>query len=178
MCEGKDCLTVLDFIGQSNKNYRFADKYRALIGKTKQSVENYVKNGFVQLPKGCFIKLEKQAKEYVLRNIKGLKNNKDVLISKIKYFENDSGKELNLKNFLEYNNIEINEFYKRLGYQFNIDIGCDGLYPSGYSGNASPGDIPAFNRLNASPTRWEYSGVFDVSHMPVCPFMFMASCAS
>lgn len=112
LCEGKDCLTVLDFIGQSNKNYRFADKYRALIGKTKQSVENHVKNGFVQLPKGCFIKLEKQAKEYVLRNIKGLKNNKDVLISKIKYFENDSGKELNLKNFLEYNNIEINEFYK------------------------------------------------------------------
>lgn len=35
LCEGKDCLTVLDFIGQSNKNYRFADKYRALIGKTK-----------------------------------------------------------------------------------------------------------------------------------------------
>ena len=112
LCEGKECLTVLDFIGQSNKNYRFADKYRALIGKTKQSVENYVKNGFVQLPKGCFIKLEKQAKEYVLRNIKGLKNNKNVLISKIKYFENDSGKKLNLKNFLEYNNIEINEFYK------------------------------------------------------------------
>ena len=112
LCEGKECLTVLDFIGQSNKNYKIVDKYRALIGKTNQSVENYVKNGFSQLPKGCFIKLEKQAKEYVLRNIKGLKNNKDVLIGKIKYFENDSGKELNLKNFLEYNNIEINEFYK------------------------------------------------------------------
>lgn len=112
LCDGKDCLTVLDFIGQSNKNYRFSDKFRALIGKTKHSVENYVKNGFSSLPKGRFIKLEKQAKEYVLRNIKDLKNNKDVLIGKIKYFQNDTGKELSLKDFLEYYNIPIEEFYK------------------------------------------------------------------
>ena len=112
LCDGKECLTVLDFIGQSNKNYKFSDKFRALIGKTKQSVENYVKNGFSALPKGCFIKLEKQAKEYVLRNIKDLKNNKDVLIGKIKYFKNDTGKELTLKNFLQYHNIPIQEFYK------------------------------------------------------------------
>ena len=112
ICEGKDCLTVLDFIGQSNKNYNFADKFRALIGKTKNSVETYVKDGFNILPKGCFIKLEKQAKEYVLRNIKGLKNSRDVLISKMKYFVNDTGKELNLKNFLEYANVTLEEFYK------------------------------------------------------------------
>ena len=112
LCEGKECLTVLDFIGQSNKNYKFSDKFKALIGKTKQSVENYVKNGFSTLPKGCFIKLEKQAKEYVLRNIQALKNNKDVLIGKIKYFQNDTGKELTLKNFLEYHNIPIEEFYR------------------------------------------------------------------
>ena len=112
ICEGKDCLTALDFIGQSNKNYNFADKFRALIGKTKNSVETYVKDGFNMLPKGCFIKLEKQAKEYVLRNIKGLKNSRDVLISKMKYFVNDTGKELNLKNFLEYANVTLDEFYK------------------------------------------------------------------
>lgn len=112
ICEGKDCLTVLDFIGQSNKNYNFADKFRALIGKTKNSVETYVKDGFNMLPRGCFIKLEKQAKEYVLRNIKGLKNSRDVLISKMKYFVNDTGKELNLKNFLEYANVTLEEFYK------------------------------------------------------------------
>ena len=111
IADGKECLTVLDFIGQSNKNYKFADKYRALIGKTKKSVESYVKDGFVSLPKGCFIKLEKQAKEYVLRNIKGLKNNKNVLIGKIKYFENDTGEKLNLKNFLKYHNISLDEFY-------------------------------------------------------------------
>lgn len=112
LSDGKDCLTVLDFIGQSNKNYNFTDKYRALIGKTKNSVETYVKDGFSTLPKGCFINLEKQAKEYVLRNIKELKNNKNVLIRKIKSFQRDTGKQLNLKNFLEYANISLKEFYK------------------------------------------------------------------
>lgn len=111
LCEGKECLTVLDFIGQSNKNYNFLDKFKALIGKTKQSVESYVKNGFSVLPKGCFIKLEKQAKEYVLRNIKNLKNNSNILIEKIKDFENGTGKELTLKNFLDENNMSIKEFY-------------------------------------------------------------------
>ena len=112
LCEGKDCLTVLDFIGQSNKNYNFTDKFRALIGKTKNPVETYIKKGFNNLPKGCFIKLEKQAKEYVLRNIKGLKNSRDVLINKMKYFVLDTGKELTLKNFLEYANVTLEEFYK------------------------------------------------------------------
>ena len=111
LCKDKECLTVLDFIGQSNKNYNFADKFRALIGKTKQSVENYIKQGFTVLPKGCFIKLEKQSKEYVLKNINALRNTNNNLISKIKYFENDSGKKLCLKEFLEYYNISLEDFY-------------------------------------------------------------------
>lgn len=112
LSEGKDCLTVLDFIGQSNKNYNFSDKFEALIGKTKHSVEYYIKNGFSILPKGCFIKLEKQAKEYVLRNIRDLKSNKNILIGKIRYFKDDTNKELTLKNFLEHYNISIHDFYK------------------------------------------------------------------
>lgn len=112
LCEGKECLTVLDFIGQSNKNYNFEEKFRALIGKTKNSVENYIEKGFNVLPKGCYIKLEKQAAEYVLRNIKGLKNSKAGLIQKIKYFEGDTGKKLTLTNFLKHYNIPITELYK------------------------------------------------------------------
>lgn len=112
LCKDKECLTVLDFIGQSNKSYKFSEKFRALIGKTRKSIEQYVKEGFVSLPKGCYIKLEKQTKEYVLRNLKELKNNKDSLISKIKSFENDTNKELSLVNFLEHYEISIKEFYK------------------------------------------------------------------
>lgn len=112
LCEGKDCLTVLDFIGQSNNKYKFEEKFRALIGKTKKSVDKYVKNGFTSLPKGCYIKLEKQAKEYVLRNLKELNTNNRTLIEKIKCFEEDTGKSLTLENFLVENSINIEDFYK------------------------------------------------------------------
>lgn len=112
LCEGKECLTVLDFIGQSNNKYKFEEKFRALIGKTKKSVDKYVKDGFTSLPKGCYIKLEKQAKEYVLRNLKELNTNNRTLIEKIKNFEEDTGKSLTLENFLVENSINIEDFYK------------------------------------------------------------------
>ncbi len=31
LCDGKECLTVLDFVGRQHANYRFDTKYRALI---------------------------------------------------------------------------------------------------------------------------------------------------
>jgi hypothetical protein len=38
LAEGKDCLTVLDFVGNSRPEYDFENKFRALIGKTTTSV--------------------------------------------------------------------------------------------------------------------------------------------
>ncbi|WP_026477586.1 DEAD/DEAH box helicase [Alkaliphilus transvaalensis] len=113
LADGKECLTVLDFVGQAHKNYNFEEKFRALIGKTKHSVKHYVENGFHNLPKGCFIQLEKQAKEYVLRNLKESSNTKKNLINKIKYFEEDSGLELTLSNFLKHHHLSIYDLYGR-----------------------------------------------------------------
>lgn len=111
LAEGKECLTVLDFVGQAHKNYNFEEKFRALIGKTKHSVAYYVEHGFFNLPKGSFIHLEKQAKEYILRNIKSSANTKGNLVSKMKYFEQDSGLELTLENFLKHHRLSLYDFY-------------------------------------------------------------------
>jgi superfamily II DNA or RNA helicase len=37
LAEGKDCLTVLDFVGNSRPEYDFENKFRALIGKNNIS---------------------------------------------------------------------------------------------------------------------------------------------
>lgn len=111
LSEGKECLTVLDFIGQAHKNYNFEEKFRSLLGKTKHSVRHYVENGFFNLPKGCFIQLEKQAQEYVLRNIKHTANTRANLITKLKYFQEDTGLELTLKNFLNHTHLSLYDFY-------------------------------------------------------------------
>ena len=115
LSEGKECLTVLDYVGQAHKNYNFEDKFRALTGKTKHSIRHYVENGFFNLPKGCFVQLEKQSKEYILRNIKDSANNKVNLINKMKHFLAYTGKPLNLNNFLEYYNLSLYDFYGRNG---------------------------------------------------------------
>lgn len=111
LSEDKDCLTVLDFVGQAHRNYSYEEKLRALIGKSKHSVQYYVENGFFNLPKGCFIQLEKQAKEYILRNIKAGANTKGNLVAKLRTFEHDTGKPLSLKNFLEHYHLDLYDFY-------------------------------------------------------------------
>ncbi|MGD6805198.1 DEAD/DEAH box helicase [Rossellomorea aquimaris] len=111
LSEDKECLTVLDFVGQAHRNYSYEEKLRALIGKSKHSVQYYVENGFFNLPKGCFVQLEKQAKEYILRNIKAGANTKANLVAKLKTFEHDTGKPVSLKNFLEHYHLDLYDFY-------------------------------------------------------------------
>jgi hypothetical protein len=59
LAERKDCLTVLDFVGNSRPEYDFENKFRALIGKTTTSVRK-VEDDFPHLPLGCSIVLEKK----------------------------------------------------------------------------------------------------------------------
>lgn len=33
LADDKECLTVLDFVGQAHKNYPFEEKFRSLVGK-------------------------------------------------------------------------------------------------------------------------------------------------
>lgn len=115
LSDGKECLTVLDYVGQAHKNYDFESKFKALMGKSKHSVEYRINNGFLNLPKGCYIHLEKQAKEYILRNIKDARLTKASLISKIKYFESDTGHKLTLNNFMEHYNYSLIDIYGKNG---------------------------------------------------------------
>lgn len=55
LSEDKECLTVLDFIGQANKKYNFEDKFAALLSNTTRGVTREIKDGFISLPKGCYI---------------------------------------------------------------------------------------------------------------------------
>ncbi|GGM28011.1 type III restriction-modification system restriction subunit Res [Paraliobacillus quinghaiensis] len=127
LAEDKECLTVLDFVGQAHKNYSFEEKFRALIGKTKYSIKHYVDEGFSNLPKGSFIQLEKQAKEYILRNIKAATNTITNLRAKMKYFEQDTGLPLTFNNFLTHHHLSVYDFYGKGGdrtfQRMMVDVG-------------------------------------------------------
>ncbi len=112
LSDNKECLTVLDYVGQAHKNYNFYEKFSAIAKKKGKALKEEIENGFVTLPKGCHLHMEKQAKEYILRNINSFINNKTTITNKIKTFEIESGKKLNLINFIDFYNISLKEIYK------------------------------------------------------------------
>ncbi|SFL73587.1 Helicase conserved C-terminal domain-containing protein [Gracilibacillus orientalis] len=125
--DDKECLTVLDFIGQAHKEYKFEDKFRALIGRSRHAIKHYVENGFSTLPRGSFIQLEKQAKDYVLRNIKTIKNSKQKILMKLENFTHHTSQKLTLVNFLEFYQLTAYDFYGRSGdrsfYRLLVEAG-------------------------------------------------------
>ncbi len=68
--EGKRVLTVLDLVGQVRREYRYDVRYRALLGGTRHQVQRAVEADFPLLPPGCALKLDRIAKETVLRNLR------------------------------------------------------------------------------------------------------------
>jgi hypothetical protein len=67
---GKDCLTVLDFIGAQRREFRYAPRFRALSGEPAVRIDREVEAGFPHLPPGCSIQLERVAQARVLKNVK------------------------------------------------------------------------------------------------------------
>ena len=110
---GKDVLTVLDFVGQARKEYDYENKFRALIGKTNTTVQNEIEKDFPNLPLGSAIVLEKQAKDYILENIRQATDmNKRKLINLIVQFRNHTNLPLTLQNFLHIYNLDLKHIYK------------------------------------------------------------------
>jgi superfamily II DNA or RNA helicase/HKD family nuclease len=66
----KPVLTVLDFIGQQRREFRFDLKYRALTGTSRQKLQQEVDQGFAFLPSGCELVLDPVARSVVLENVK------------------------------------------------------------------------------------------------------------
>lgn len=112
LAENKECLTVLDFIGQANRKYNFEDKFTALLSNTANSMQREIKNGFVNVPKGCYIQLEKKATKYILDNIKASYGNVSGLISRVRSYQEDTGLDLTLTNFLKYYHLDPKMIYK------------------------------------------------------------------
>lgn len=112
LSENKDCLTVLDYIGQAHKNYNFYEKFASISKKKGKALKEEIENGFITLPKGCHIQMEKQAKEYILKNINSFINNKNTILNKIKSFGFENNKKLNLTNFLNMYDVSLRDIYK------------------------------------------------------------------
>jgi len=114
LADKKDCLTVLDFVGNSRPEYDFEGKFRALVGKTNTSISKEIEDDFPHLPLGCAVILEKRAKEIILQNIRQASIvNTNQLINKIRNFTYQTNMPLTLQNFIQFNHIPLQTIYKK-----------------------------------------------------------------
>lgn len=67
---GKSVLTVLDFVGQQHRKFRFDLKYKALTGQSRVELIRQAEEGFPFLPSGCHMDLDRVAREVVLDNLR------------------------------------------------------------------------------------------------------------
>lgn len=106
----KPVLTVLDFIGQQRKEFRFDVRYHALTGASRSSIERSVEAGsFSYLPSGCEIVLDRVAQHVVLDNLRG-----QVLATRRRAIDEiRSHGDLPLARYLEESGREPGEVYRR-----------------------------------------------------------------
>ena len=116
LSEDKECLTVLDFIGQANHKYNFEEKFAALLSNTNHSVQYEIKHGFISAPKGCYIQLEKKPTQVILNSIKNSFGFRAGLVSRIQTFEEDVGLSLTLGNFIRYYHLDVRTLYTKAGF--------------------------------------------------------------
>jgi superfamily II DNA or RNA helicase len=107
--EGKRCLTVLDFVGQPHDRFRYADRFRALLGRMgRRELKRQVEHGFPFLPSGCSIELDSRSQEIILDNVsRSLRLDRRSLAAELR----DSGAR-DLRGFLESAGLEPTDLYR------------------------------------------------------------------
>ena len=116
--EGKQFVTILDFVGHCNKEFNYTDRFRRLIGRTSMGVAEEIEKDFPHLPLGCHITLESKAKEYIMENIRAsiCSFRKARVENWVRTFKNDFDKPLTLTNFLMLHQIPVEKFYKSFSW--------------------------------------------------------------
>lgn len=117
LADNKDCLTVLDFIGQSHQRYNFEEKFESLLTNTRKGLRAELEKGFVSLPRGSYIKLEKQAQAHILANIKVSFNSVRGLVQKLRYLAEDTGSDVSLRDLLEHHHLNPKKVYRRRTFE-------------------------------------------------------------
>lgn len=136
----KPCCTVLDFIGQQHRKFRFDLRYRALTGVSRRELVEAVEEGFPRLPAGCHLQLDRVAREHVLENIKSaIPTRRDRMAAELR----DLGRDVGLAEFLHETMLDLEDVYRSRGWSWTELRRMAGLPTP----EADPSDDPLFKAL-------------------------------
>ncbi|MFE6067551.1 DUF3427 domain-containing protein [Streptomyces sp. NPDC056525] len=123
--QNKAVLTVLDFIGQHRKEFRFEEQFRALTNLTRNRLLANIELDFPQLPSGCQIILESKAKELIIDNIRSqISVNVTQLAQEVRRYGVSE-----LSAYLQESGRELKEIYRGNGNSWTGLLRRSGLLP-------------------------------------------------
>ena len=109
--KGKDCLTVLDFISNSSRKFRFDHTLGAMLGiVSRKAIEKAVKMDFPFLPSGCALELDHESQKSILNN---LRSQLTYRTRELERLLKDLGDRTTLRDFLNETELSIEDFYSR-----------------------------------------------------------------
>jgi superfamily II DNA or RNA helicase/HKD family nuclease len=109
----KDVCTVLDFIGQQHRQFRFDLRLRALTGRTRAELIRDTQAGFPLLPSGCLLQLDRQAEEYILENLKSATSTAPTrLVAELRELVARRGP-ISLRDFLDETVRDLDDVYRK-----------------------------------------------------------------
>lgn len=110
----KECLTVLDFVGQVHRRYRIDRKFTALLRHARRRIDHEIEKDFPNLPPGCSIQFERVARQYVLDNInRSLGDLNHFVPEAIQTFKAETELPLTFGNFIDATNLSPVELLNR-----------------------------------------------------------------
>lgn len=113
--DGKDVLTVLDFIGNAHKKFRYDLRYRALLGIDRATYQHQLKDGFSILPAGSALQLDDMAQKVVLDNLRdSLPGGWRQLKQEMAVWDPEIP--LTIDNFVNQVDIDLEAIYRGLGH--------------------------------------------------------------
>jgi len=108
---GKTVCTVLDFVGNHRKEFRFDRRFRALLGGTRKDLIDQIDSGFPFLPAGCHMELDRITKDIVLRSIRNsVPTNWTAKLAALRAVLSD-GRPCTLAQYLETAGLEVEDIY-------------------------------------------------------------------
>ncbi len=114
--EEKSHLTILDFIAPQHRHFSFAKRFRALTSRPELRIDKQIESDMPYLPAGCFLHLEKQAKEHVLANIRSATANLrgERLLRELRQLRGEIHGEISLQQMLDFLHLDSpDEIYRR-----------------------------------------------------------------
>lgn len=123
LAEGKECLTVLDFIGKAHRKFRFDLRFRSILGGSRAAVKRAIEQEFPSLPAGCEIQLDQESQRTVLENLRVAIGSTDKGLAEDLA---DAG-DVSLRDFLDHAEVELRDVYRGPKHTFTALRGRAGF---------------------------------------------------